>query len=116
MRAQGHARALSSWTKLQRQPSCCSCSRHAYSFAASQSSGVTSVTLLGTGDYDVEFNQNVRDCAYVAGGGEAGSTLSGNPAFYNATGRASSVDGVFVDTRNDTGSTTDESYYLAVFC
>ncbi len=85
-------------------------------FSASQSSGVTSVTLLATGQYDVEFNQNVRDCAYVAGGGEAGSGSSGSAAFYNATGRSSSVDGVFLETRNDAGTETSESFYLAVLC
>jgi hypothetical protein len=41
--------------------------------------------------------------------------VTGNPAFYNAFSY-SNVDGVLVVTRNDAGTLTDESFYLAVLC
>jgi hypothetical protein len=85
-------------------------------FSATQSSGVTSVTSGGTGLYNVVFDQNVRDCTYVVDGGAPGNSVSGSPGFYNATGEAVSVDGVFVVTRDTTGAVANNSFYLAVFC
>jgi hypothetical protein len=85
-------------------------------FAAGQSSGVTSVIATGTGQYVVAFDQNVRSCAYVVSGGAPGNGAFGAAGFYNATGAATNVDGVFVETRDSAATVTDNSFYLAVFC
>jgi hypothetical protein len=85
-------------------------------FEPTQSSGVTSVSSAGTGAYDVEFNQNVRGCTYIVGGGAPGAAGSGADGFYNATGRSSSVNGVYVATHNPTNAAVSNSFYVAVFC
>jgi len=66
--------------------------------------------------YDVEFNQNVRGCTYIVGGGAPGAAGSGADGFYNATGRSSSVNGVYVATHNPTNAAVSNSFYVAVFC
>jgi hypothetical protein len=85
-------------------------------FGANQSSGVASVSPTGTGQYVVVFQQNVRNCTYVVSGGAPGSSLFGAAGFYNATGAATNVDGVFVETRDASAAITNNSFYLAVFC
>ena len=53
-----------------------------------------------------------------AGGGAATLTAAffGAAGFYNATGAATNVDAVFVETRNSAATVTNNSFYLAVFC
>jgi hypothetical protein len=52
----------------------------------------------------------------VVAGGAPGNGSFGAAGFYNATGAATNVDGVFAETRDSAGTITDNSFYLAVFC
>jgi hypothetical protein len=81
-------------------------------------SGVTSTASEGTGAYQVIFNQNVRNCSYEGTLGIPGPVGSGiQPAgFITTAPRATSVDGVWINTYDSTGTAADEPFNLAVFC
>jgi hypothetical protein len=74
--------------------------------------GVSSVTHLGTGQYEVTFSSNVASCAYVA------TTInSGSQALLVFTaGGHQSADGVYLETKNQGGGLTDGPFNLAVDC
>ena len=76
------------------------------------SNGVTSAVRLGVGQYEVTFASNVSACAYV-------STTDFNAAqsvqSYTAGGH-SSVNGVYVEVKNQGGGLTDLGFSLAVNC
>jgi hypothetical protein len=78
-------------------------------------SHVTSVTKLGgTGVYEVIFDRNVTNCAYVG----AISDIGGGTAFgfFSASKRVTSVNGLFIETTNTAGALTDQPFHVAVFC
>jgi hypothetical protein len=78
--------------------------------------GAVSSTKLATGEYQVIFNRNVRDCAYVATIGLSGN-LGGSPAGEIAVvGRFNNVNGVFVQTFTSAGVPADLGFHLAVHC
>src|SRR5262249_17391373 len=74
--------------------------------------GVTSVTHIGTGQYEVTFSSNVQSCAYVA------TTLNAfSQALQSFTaGGHLSANGVYVETKNQGGGLTDGPFNLAVDC
>jgi hypothetical protein len=74
--------------------------------------GVTKVTHIGTGQYEVTFTRNVTGCAYVAD-----TVVSGSQALrvFVASGHLS-VDGVYVETKNQGGGLSDDEFTLAVDC
>jgi hypothetical protein len=74
--------------------------------------GVSGVTHIGTGRYEVTFSSNVASCAYVA------TTInSGSQALLVFTaGGHLSADGVYVETKNQGGGLTDGPFNLAVDC
>lgn len=74
--------------------------------------GVTGVTRLGTGRYEVTFGANVRRCAYVATTVNAHSQAL---QVFTAGGHFS-ADGVYVETKNQGGGLTDGPFNLAVDC
>jgi hypothetical protein len=74
--------------------------------------GVTGVTHLGTGRYEVTFSANVRRCAYVATTIHAHSQALG---VFTASGHLS-VRGVYVEAKNQGGGLTDGPFNLAVDC
>jgi hypothetical protein len=74
--------------------------------------GVTSVTHIGTGRYEVRFSASVRSCAYVATTIHAHSQALG---VFTASGHLS-ADGVYVETKNQGGGLTDGPFNLAVDC
>jgi hypothetical protein len=76
------------------------------------SSGVTSVTHISTGQYEVTFSANVRRCAYVATTIHAHSQALG---VFTASGHRS-ANGVYVETKNQRGGLTDGPFNLAVDC
>jgi hypothetical protein len=85
-----------------------------------QASGVTSAAKLGTGTYEVIFNQNVRACAYAAtigdpnpGGAPGGGSDNGE---ISVTGRSDNVNGVFVETYLNSTTPSDRPFYVVVFC
>jgi hypothetical protein len=79
-------------------------------------SHVTSTLQVRTGGYGVLFDRDVSSCAYEATLGDGTVTAanySGNAA---VTGKAGSVNGVFVNTFDTTGTATNYPFHVAVFC
>jgi hypothetical protein len=75
-------------------------------------SGVTGVTHTVTGQYEVAFAVNVRSCAYVA------TTVNAHTQalqVFTAGGHLS-VNGVYVETKNQGGGLTDGPFNLVVDC
>ena len=74
--------------------------------------GVTGITHLGTGRYEVTFTKDVSRCAYVA---------TTRHAFTQAiqvftAGGHNSPQGVYVETKNQGGGLTDGPFNLVVNC
>ncbi len=80
-----------------------------------RSVGTTSAGRLGTGSYEVIFNKDVSGCGYVATLGNATTDTPGSGEISVAP-RKNNANGVRVQTFSDTGTATDESFFLAVFC
>lgn len=74
--------------------------------------GVTGVTHLATGRYEVSFNTNVTRCAYVASTQNAYSQAL---LIFTASGHLS-PNGVYVETKNQGGGLTDGPFNLIVDC
>lgn len=74
--------------------------------------GVTSVAASGFGTYEVTFNQNVTGCAYVA---TTTNLFSQALTVFTASGHAS-VNGVYVETKNQGGGLTAGPFHLVVSC
>ena len=74
--------------------------------------GVTGVTHIGTGQYEVTFSANVQQCAYVA------TTINAHSQALQAftAGGHLSADGVYVETKNQGGGLTDGPFNLVVDC
>ena len=73
---------------------------------------VTSVTHIGTGQYEVTFSANVSSCSYVA------TTINSSSQalqVFTAGGHLS-ADGVYVETKNQGGGLTDGRFNMAVGC
>ena len=74
--------------------------------------GVSSVTHIGTGQYEVTFSANVSGCAYVA---TTVNAFSQALQVFTAGGHLS-ANGVFLQTKNQGGGLTDGPFNLAVDC
>jgi len=74
--------------------------------------GVSSVTHIGTGQYEVTFSSNVASCAYVA---TTINAFSQALQVFTAGGHLS-ADGVYVETKNQGGGLTNGPFNLAVDC
>jgi hypothetical protein len=72
----------------------------------------TSVTSIGTGQYEVTFSQDVTGCAYVA------TTINAYSQALQATVASGhlSNDGVYVETKNQGGGLTAGPFNLVVDC
>ncbi len=83
--------------------------------ARSSSAGITAnrVTGVSEGSYEVTFPSSVSGCAFQAT--VAGSTVGVPSPAYIAVG-AISADSVLVQTAGTTGTLTDRSFHLSVFC
>jgi hypothetical protein len=68
------------------------------------------------GSYDVIFPKNVVKCAYVATVGSPARSGTVPPGYAVVVGAAISVNGVFVQTFNSSGTLTPESFHLIVDC
>lgn len=75
-------------------------------------SGVSGVTLLGPGRYEVTFTTNVSHCAYVA---TTTNVYSQAIQAYTAGGHLS-TNGVYVETKNQGGGLTSGPFNLVVNC
>lgn len=79
--------------------------------------GITSSFLGITGHYQVLFPRNVRNCAYVATIGNAGSARTVNhPGFAGVVGRTGNTHGVFVETFAPGGTDFAAGFHLIVEC
>jgi hypothetical protein len=74
--------------------------------------GVSSVTHIGTGQYEVTFTSDVSSCAYVSTTHNASSQALQS---FTAGGHLSSS-GVYVEVKNQGGGLTDGLFDLAVAC
>ena len=74
--------------------------------------GVTGVTHIGTGQYEVTFSADVQQCAYVA---TTMNAYSQALQVFTAGGHLS-ADGVYVETKNQGGGLTDGPFNLVVDC
>jgi hypothetical protein len=74
--------------------------------------GVTGVTHIGTGRYEVTFSANVQQCAYVA---TTINAYSQALQVFTAGGHLG-ADGVYVETKNQGGGLTDGPFNLVVDC
>ena len=72
--------------------------------------------LVGARAYEVIFNRDVRDCAYVATVGLSGSSGSSLPGEITVVGRAGAPNGVFITTHDSAGGPSDRGFHLAVHC
>jgi hypothetical protein len=73
---------------------------------------VSSVTHIGTGQYEVTFTSDVSSCAYVS---TTHNAFSQALQSYTAGGHLSSS-GVYVEVKNQGGGLTDGPFDLAVAC
>lgn len=71
---------------------------------------------INTGIYYVNFNSNIRQCAYVATSGLSGHNAQPKPAYVTVVGLQGATDGVEVQTYNSAGVQTDEGFHLVVTC
>lgn len=75
-------------------------------------SGVTSVSHLGGGRYEVTFNRNVSNCAFVA----ITANASAQALTVFTAGGHINANGVYVETKNQAGGLTDGPFELVVDC
>ena len=78
--------------------------------------GARDAKRLEPGRYEVLFNQNVRNCAYVASLGLSTSEGAATPGQISTAGRSGARNGVFVSTQDSSGALASRSFHLAVFC
>jgi hypothetical protein len=71
---------------------------------------------LAPGIYQVDFNENITGCAYLATIGLTGSSGVSPPGMITVVGRAGDPDGVFVETFNSAGAITALSFHLGILC
>jgi hypothetical protein len=79
-------------------------------------SGVVAAGSIGFADYVVSFNQDVRNCAYLATAGLAGTGLQGPGAMLHVSQRELDPNGVRIRTFDENASPVIRSFHLAVFC
>jgi hypothetical protein len=76
--------------------------------------GAASTLKLGTGDYQIIFNQDVTNCVYQATlGGPTTGLFAGQ---VSAAQRVNVPAGVRVITQNSNGAQADLPFYVSVFC
>jgi hypothetical protein len=83
--------------------------------ATVRSRGTTSSAQIGTGDYQVIFDRDVRGCVYSATLGDESAAGPGNGQI-SVTSVASNVNGVRVRTRDSAGELANRSFHLIVSC
>jgi hypothetical protein len=77
---------------------------------------VTSSSRISTGAYDVRWNRNITTCAWTGTLGLGGFLGGTGPGMISVTGRAGTNNGVFVETFDRTGTSTDEPFTVLVVC
>ena len=79
-------------------------------------SGVSGFTHLGTGRWEVTFNKSMAACSYVATIGDPANALVYYPGQVFTAGGHSSVNGVYVETKNPGGGLSDFPFHLQTAC
>jgi hypothetical protein len=79
-------------------------------------SGVVAAGSIGFADYVVSFNRDVRNCAYLATSGLAGTGLQGPGAMLHVSQRELDPNGVRIRTFDENAMPVIRSFHLAVFC
>jgi hypothetical protein len=77
--------------------------------------GVASSAQTDTGQYQVIFDRDVRNCVYTATIGDESAAGAGNGQI-SVTSAAANVNGVRVVTRNSNGVNENRSFHLIVSC
>jgi hypothetical protein len=83
--------------------------------AIDRSRNVITANRIAVGEYEVFFDRDVRECAYVAviGQTDIGTALRGE---ITVASRAGEPNGVFVDTNDSNGVNSDRPFHLTVTC
>ncbi|HEU4422517.1 MAG TPA: hypothetical protein VFR67_08235, partial [Pilimelia sp.] len=85
--------------------------------AASRDNGVTNFAHPGTGQWEVTFNADMRDCVYLATVGDPGRGVVANAGLvFTASGHNGNNNGVYVETKNLNGELTDLPFHLQPAC
>ena len=79
-----------------------------------QGFGVASATHLGTGVYEVFFNQTITSGVYVATVGLCGSSGASTPGQLTVVGRLGTSNGLFIETFNPAGALVDLGFHVVV--
>ena len=75
-----------------------------------------SSSRISTGAYEVRWNRNITTCAWTGTLGLGGFIGGVGPGMIAVTGRAGTNNGVFVETFDRTGASTDEPFTVLVVC
>jgi len=78
--------------------------------------GVTSVSRLGTGQYDVRFSRSIATCAWEGTVGLSGFGGAAAPGIVTLVGRIGTNNGLFVTTYSTTGAAADTPFHTLVVC
>jgi len=81
---------------------------------AGQGFGVTSANHIGTGIYEVFFNQPVTTGVYVATVGLCGNLGASAPGQITVVGRFGTTNGLFIETYNSAGTLADLGFHVVV--
>lgn len=84
--------------------------------ASTLPAGVSSVSKLSTGTYDIRFTKGIAGCAWFGNVGYGTFGGSTGPASITITGRAGTTNGLFVTTFSSSGSATDYPWMVEVVC
>jgi hypothetical protein len=79
---------------------------------------VDTTTRLSIGEYRIDFNQAVNNCAHIANQGKTGTGTKPVEAqgFAETAGDSTGTDKVRVFTFDKGGGSFDRSFHIAVFC
>jgi hypothetical protein len=80
------------------------------------SSAATGASQLQTGTYEVDFNQDVTGCAYVATIGDPRSIVIPPAGSVSVTGRYNNPNGLYIVTYDSSGAAADRALFVTVFC
>lgn len=84
--------------------------------ALARGKGVSGVTKIATGQFEVLFTMPVTACTSVATIGLPGSIGVSPPGEITVVGRSGKSNGVFVTTSNSAGGSADRCFHLVVAC
>jgi hypothetical protein len=86
--------------------------------SAVRSAGVIATARVGTGQFEVTFNQDIVNCSYLANVGAVSdiSNAAGQQGFAVVGKKSGTVNAVRVNTRAQTGAAADRSFHLVVVC